>query len=69
MILLGEEQASLLESFAIERVCILEYLADALDRDVLGEDLFASFLEGRYVETIGEGEKLIDILRLYLDSI
>lgn len=62
MILLGEEQASLLKSFTIERVCILENLADALDRDVLGKDLFASFLERRNVETISEGEKLIDVL-------
>ena len=54
MVLLSEQQASLTESLTVERIRILEDLADRLDRDVLGQDLLASFLNRGHVKAVGK---------------
>ena len=65
MVLLCEQKARFFESLAIEGVRILEYLADALYRDMLGEDLLASLLEGGHIETIGKLKKVRMVKKLF----
>jgi hypothetical protein len=41
VILFGKKKASLLQSLAVEIVCVLEDLADGIDTDVLSKDVLA----------------------------
>ena len=81
VVLLGEEQAGLLQALAVERVSILEYLADALNGYMLGEYLLAALLKRRHIEPISQllkcvrkqgktyGEELVDVLGLDFDGV
>ena len=63
VVLLCEEKAGLLESFAVEGVCILEDLANGLNIDVLGQDLLALLLEGADIEPVGELKRKLKSLK------
>jgi len=52
MVFLCEEQAGLLQALTVERVGILEDLADTLNGDVLRQYLLAALLKGRNIEPI-----------------
>lgn len=54
MVFLSEKETGFLESLAVEGVSVLEDLADALNLDMLGQDLLTSLLEGRHVEPISQ---------------
>ena len=54
MVFFSEQQASLFESLTVEGVCVLEYLADALNGDVLGEDLLTPLLERWHIESVSQ---------------
>jgi hypothetical protein len=44
-VFLSKQQTRVAEAFAVERVAILEDLAQSIHRDVLGQDLLALLLE------------------------
>ena len=69
MILFCKEQASLFKTFAVERVSILEDLADTLNADMLGKDLLAALFERWHVESVRQRQKLVDVFRFDLDRV
>ena len=54
LVLLGEQEARLLQSLAVEAAGVLEDLAQGVDADVLCEDLLALSLDGLDVVAVGE---------------
>ena len=69
MILLCEKQTSFPQSFTVKSICIFENLAYRLYRDVLSQNLLASFLERRHVKAVSQRQQLVDILWFHFDAV
>lgn len=54
LVLLGEQEAGLLQSLAVEAAGVLEDLAQGVNADVLREDLLALSLDGLDVVPVGK---------------
>ena len=61
VVLLGEQQARLLQPLAIERVRIFEDLTNTFNADVLRKDLFTALLETWHIEPISQRQQLINV--------
>ena len=69
MILLREKQTSFPQSFTVKSIGIFENLAHRLYRDVLSQNLLASFLERRHVKAVSQRQQLVDVLWFHLDAV